>query len=74
METIGFCGKRCLQNLSRWSRFNKLICLEKNGAGEEIRTLDPNLGNTPWVFTLQQPALRLSTLNQCVIEIRSRRR
>ena len=35
---------RCKQKQPRRAVFNRLISLRKSGAGEGIRTLDPNLG------------------------------
>jgi hypothetical protein len=40
-------------------RFNSLISLRKSGAGEGIRTLDPNLGKVQII--LRPATLRLST-------------
>ena len=39
-------------------RFNALISLRKSGAGEGIRTLDPNLGKAPEGSTPRYPAPR----------------
>jgi hypothetical protein len=36
-------------------RSQLLICLKKTGAGEGIRTLDPDLGNAPAVLSLSDP-------------------
>jgi hypothetical protein len=35
---------QCKQKQPRGAVFNRLISLRKSGAGEGIRTLDPNLG------------------------------
>jgi hypothetical protein len=39
-------------------RFNTLISFRKSGAGEGIRTLDPNLGKVPEALTPGYPAHR----------------
>ena len=44
METMGVSERRCLQNFEGRRSAKSLIFLEKTGAGEGIRTLDPNLG------------------------------
>ena len=43
-------------------RFNTLILLRKYGAGEGIRTLDPNLGKVPEALTPGYPAHRQSKI------------
>ncbi len=43
-------------------RFNTLISLRKSGAGEGIRTLDPNLGKVPEALTPGYPAHRQSKI------------
>ena len=45
METMGVSERRCLQNFEGRRSAKSLIFWEKTGAGEGIRTLDPNLGN-----------------------------
>ena len=45
METMGVSVRRCLQNFKGRLSAKSLIFWEKTGAGEGIRTLDPNLGN-----------------------------
>lgn len=44
METMGVSARRCLQNFKGRRSAKSLIFWEKTGAGEGIRTLDPNLG------------------------------
>ena len=44
METMGVSVGRCLQNFKGRLSAKSLIFWEKTGAGEGIRTLDPNLG------------------------------
>ena len=44
METMGVAGRRCLQNFEGRRLAKPMIFSEKTGAGEGIRTLDPNLG------------------------------
>ena len=44
METKGVSVGRCLQNFKGRQSAKSLIFWEKTGAGEGIRTLDPNLG------------------------------
>ena len=44
METMGVSERRCLQNFEGRQLAKSLFFLEKFGAGEGIRTLDPNLG------------------------------
>ena len=44
METMGVPESRCLQKFEGRQSAKPLILLGKNGAGEGIRTLDPNLG------------------------------
>ncbi len=44
METMGVSVRRCLQNFKGRRSAKSLIFCEKTGAGEGIRTLDPNLG------------------------------
>ena len=44
METMGVSEKRCLQKIGGRRSAKSLILLGKTGAGEGIRTLDPNLG------------------------------
>ena len=42
---IGACsGEKSQQSAARVGRLNRFNFLENFGAGEEIRTLDPNLG------------------------------
>ncbi len=41
---IGDPRRQCKQKTAPKDRFNTLISLRKSGAGEGIRTLDPNLG------------------------------
>ena len=51
METMGVSVGRCLQNFKGRRSTKSLIFWEKTGAGEGIRTLDPNLGKkTDWFF------------------------
>ena len=51
METMGVSVRRCLQNFKGRRSAKSLIFWEKTGAGEGIRTLDPNLGKkTDWLF------------------------
>ena len=47
METMGVSVRRCLQNFKGRRSAKSLIFWEKTGAGEGIRTLDPNLGKMP---------------------------
>ena len=44
METMGVSARHCLQNFKGRRSAKSLIFWEKTGAGEGIRTLDPNLG------------------------------
>jgi hypothetical protein len=44
METMGVSVRRCLQNFKGRRSAKSLVFWEKTGAGEGIRTLDPNLG------------------------------
>jgi hypothetical protein len=46
----------------RRTAFNCLILMRKSGAGEGIRTLDPNLGNVPEGLSPQYPAVRHKTI------------
>ena len=45
-------------------RFNALISLRKSGAGEGIRTLDPNLGNGLQGYAPGYPGGRQTTINR----------
>jgi hypothetical protein len=44
-------------------RFNILISLRKSGAGEGIRTLDPNLGNGLQGYATGYPGVRQTAIN-----------
>ncbi len=69
METIGVSVRRCLQNFKGRRSAKSLIFCEKTGAGEGIRTLDPNLGNPILRATPELTILRFSTPFQMDIAI-----
>ncbi len=48
---------------------NHPISLPKTGAGDGIRTHDPNLGNGPEPHTPQYPAVSITFLNNCFIYV-----
>jgi hypothetical protein len=52
------------QKTPRRALLNSLDFQKKPGAGEGIRTLDPNLGNGPETFSPRYPAVSGTTLNQ----------
>ena len=56
METMGVSARHCLQNFKGRRSAKSLIFWEKTGAGEGIRTLDPNLGKVAkmrfWLFAV----------------------
>ena len=60
---IDWKSNPCKQKAPRRALSNCLIFLWKNGAGEAIRTLDPNLGNSSGQFSLQQVLTRKTTKN-----------
>ena len=69
METMGVSARHCLQNFKGRRSAKSLIFWEKTGAGEGIRTLDPNLGKVASTIPQVCAIVRYSTIKSLIISL-----